>query len=91
MELQLDATVAIGVDVGAGRTDDDCRVQPRIDHRLAVVVQAGTPNLHTVGWDVAVLYNGPVVVEANWRYDIDSIQVAYSKGFKPVLEENLAF
>jgi hypothetical protein len=58
---------------------------------LELVKRAHTSvtDLHTVGWDVAVLENGPVIVEANWRYDIDLIQVAYKKGFKKVIDEKL--
>lgn len=59
---------------------------------LELVKRAHTTieNLHTVGWDVAVLEHGPVIVEANWRYDIDLIQVAYKKGFRKVIDEQLA-
>lgn len=58
---------------------------------LALVTQAheSIDNLHTVGWDVAILESGPVIVEANWRYDIDILQVAYKKGFRKVLDEKL--
>lgn len=59
---------------------------------LELVKRAHTtiPGLHTVGWDVAILESGPVIVEANWRYDIDILQVAYKKGFKQVIDAKLA-
>lgn len=58
---------------------------------LALVKQAhvSITGLRTVGWDVAILEDGPVVVEANWRYDIDICQVAYKRGFKSIIDAHL--
>lgn len=65
---------------------------PYWDEVIALVKKAhGTiAGLHTVGWDVAILEDGPVIVEANWRYDVDIMQVAYKKGFRKVIDGYIA-
>lgn len=65
---------------------------PWWDEVIALVKKAhGTiGGLHTVGWDVAILEDGPLVVEANWRYDVDILQVAYKKGFRDVIDGYIA-
>lgn len=54
--------------------------------------QRSLPFLRTLGWDIAVTENGPVVVEANATYDVDVIQVSHKCGigdvFNPWLEKN---
>lgn len=49
---------------------------------LLLRAQALTPQLRTIGWDVAVTTEGPVLVEANTRYAIDLLQVAYDRGIR---------
>lgn len=65
---------------------------PYWDEVIALVRKAhGTiPGLHTVGWDVAIVEDGPLIVEANWRYDVDILQVAYKKGFRQVIDGYIA-
>jgi len=58
---------------------------------LVIQAHQSIDSLHTVGWDVAITDNGPVIVEANWRYDIDILQVAYKKGYRQVIADNMSF
>lgn len=48
--------------------------------------QGSLPNLRTLGWDVAVTDEGPLIVETNATYDIDIIQVAYQRGVRSDIE-----
>jgi len=58
---------------------------------LVTAAHHSIDSLYTVGWDVAITDNGPVIVEANWRYDIDILQVAYKKGYRKVIADNMTF
>lgn len=49
-------------------------------------VHKSMPFLKTVGWDITVGIDAVWVVEANWRYDIDALQVAHTKGFAAVIQ-----
>lgn len=40
----------------------------------------------TIGWDIAITPNGPVVVEINWNYSLKGIQIC-NGGLKPRWEE----
>lgn len=42
--------------------------------------------LKSVGWDVAITNFGVQIMEANWRYDVDLIQVSHDRGFIPVIQ-----
>lgn len=61
---------------------------PRWQEVLATVFTAHKtmPFLKTIGWDVAVSADMVWVVEANWRYDIDALQVAHTKGFAAAIK-----
>ena len=40
------------------------------------------PDLVTIGWDVAITSQGPVLVEANATYDVDLVQAAIKRGVR---------
>ena len=42
--------------------------------------------LSTIGWDIAITDEGPVIIEINWNYSIKGIQIACG-GLKPKWEE----
>jgi hypothetical protein len=47
--------------------------------------QRAFAGLRTIGWDVGITDEGPVLVEGNGAYDTDLLQVTHDRGFKPVL------
>jgi len=40
------------------------------------------PEFRTVGWDVALTSNGPMILEGNWHYDPDGPQITLDRGIK---------
>lgn len=51
--------------------------------------QSSTPQLRTIGWDIAITEDGPVIVEANTGYDANLLQFAYGRGIRADLAEIL--
>ncbi len=45
------------------------------------------PHLRTVGWDIAVTPEGPKILEANWDWGADVIEVALNRGIKQELTD----
>lgn len=64
---------------------------PFWNEMMALVDKASTDfsELKTVGWDVALTESGPCLIEGNWRYDCDLLQVAFDKGLKKELSQLL--
>jgi hypothetical protein len=56
---------------------------PRWSDVLSLVLraQACFAGLRTIGWDVGITQEGPLLVEGNAQYDFDLLQVAFDRGF----------
>jgi hypothetical protein len=61
---------------------------PRWSDVLSLVLraQACFAGLRTIGWDVGITQEGPLLVEGNARYGFDLFQVAFDRGFAPDFE-----
>lgn len=57
---------------------------------LMIRAQESLPQLPTLGWDVAVTDNGPLIIEANSNYSGDLLQLAFGRGMKAELPEVLS-
>lgn len=56
---------------------------------LAERAQASLPRFRSIGWDIAISGQGPVLVEANATYDMSVLQIAYQRGLRRELDEAL--
>lgn len=56
---------------------------------LARRAQASLPRFRSIGWDIAISADGPVLLEANATYDMSVLQIAHQRGLRRELEEAL--
>jgi hypothetical protein len=65
---------------------------PHWDSVTRLVTQAASRlnSMYTVGWDAALTDNGPSLVEVNWRYDIEFMQILEDRGLRTDIEQNFA-
>lgn len=56
---------------------------------LALQAQRSLPQVKTVGWDIAITPEGPVILEGNTTYGLGSLQIAHQRGFKREMEQIL--
>ncbi|WP_018139529.1 MULTISPECIES: sugar-transfer associated ATP-grasp domain-containing protein [unclassified Thioalkalivibrio] len=54
---------------------------------LALQAQRSLPKVKTIGWDIAITPEGPMIVEGNTTYGLASLQVAHQRGFKQEMEQ----
>lgn len=57
---------------------------------LVLEAQRRFVGLRSIGWDVAITDQGPMLIEGNGRYDCDILQLAHGRGLKSELRRILA-
>ncbi len=67
-------------------------VFPRWDAIRHLVASAAKElgSMYTVGWDAALTERGPTLLEVNWRYDIEIMQVLAGRGLRSVMLREFA-
>lgn len=58
--------------------------------QLALDAQGTLPQVPTTGWDIAITDQGPLIVETNWGYGVELIQVALQRGIRADLAPTFA-
>lgn len=56
---------------------------------LVTAAQRVFPGLPSIGWDVAITEQGPLLIEGNGRYDVDILQLAHDRGLRSALRAAL--
>uniref|UniRef100_UPI000370B6B0 sugar-transfer associated ATP-grasp domain-containing protein n=1 Tax=Thioalkalivibrio thiocyanoxidans TaxID=152475 RepID=UPI000370B6B0 len=54
---------------------------------LALQAQRSLPEVKTIGWDIAITPEGPLILEGNTTYGLASLQIAHQRGFKREMEQ----
>ncbi len=56
---------------------------------IELVIKAHSlfPNIQTIGWDVAITPNGPLLLEGNHNWDMEMLQIVHQKGAAPRFRE----
>jgi hypothetical protein len=57
---------------------------------LVLRAQATLPQIPTLGWDIAITDTGPLIVETNWGWGVELIEVALQKGLRSELSPTFA-
>ena len=57
---------------------------------LALRAASKFDSLYTAGWDIALTTDGPVLIETNWRYDVDILQIASQRPLRSEMISSLA-
>jgi len=57
--------------------------------QVALRAQKSLPGFRSIGWDIAITDEGPLLVEANAGYGIASLQIAHQRGLRSEITQKL--